>query len=106
MTTTADMDNWNMNLVAPDPLLDPDTGDVIFDLTDYEAVSRDWSQIAGYSNVDVSRLDLGIGARYHSSTGWGVELSYLWTDYDDNDPILEDETGKYSQTMLLIGKHF
>ncbi|HHN73965.1 MAG TPA: hypothetical protein ENK10_01925 [Acidobacteria bacterium] len=79
---------------------------MIFDLDDYEALLRDWTPVAGYSNIDVDRLDLTVGARYRRADGWGVELSWLWTDYRDDDPILEDESGRFSRLLALIGKSF
>ncbi|MDQ7088372.1 MAG: hypothetical protein Q9Q13_11195 [Acidobacteriota bacterium] len=99
------METWSMQGVIPDPLTDG-SGAVIFDLADYEALLRDWTPVAGYSNVDVNRLDLTLGTRYRGAGGWGVELSLLWTDYQDDDPILEDETGRYSRFMALVGKRF
>jgi hypothetical protein len=70
------------------------------------AIYREWGFVHDFSNVDVQRFDGTFGARHRLDTGWAFELAYTYTDYEDFDPILEDETGTYSSVMGLVGKAF
>ena len=92
-------ETWTLATVAPAPLPG-------FDLANNPNLLLDWSEVRDYTDIDVSRFDLGLGARYRSSGGYGLELSYLWTDYADREPILEDETGQYSRITMLASKSF
>jgi hypothetical protein len=107
----AGMETWTLSSPAPEPepvngydllgfVYDPDDPGT----QDEARFLLDWSNIHTYTNVDVARFDFGMGARWRSSTGYGLELSHAWTDYTDRDPILEDETGQYSRLMGLISK--
>ncbi|NJN63667.1 MAG: hypothetical protein HC882_01500 [Acidobacteria bacterium] len=95
----AGMDAWRMTsvFVTPDALETDPTLSV---------VDNDWTFVDEFSDVDVRRLDFTFGARWRNPNGWGLEASYTLTDYDDDDPILEDETGLYSAFSAFVSRSF
>ncbi len=66
----------------------------------------DFSSVSGISNVSIRRYDLGIGTRYRSPAGYGVEVQFVRTNYKDRDPILEDETGTFNRFTAMVSKRF
>lgn len=99
LSTEATMEAWTMTdvFVTPDAL-DTDPSLAVID--------NDWSQVDEFSNVDVQRIDITFGGRWRGASGWGFEAGYTLTDYDDNDPILEDETGLYSAFSAYVSRSF
>ncbi|GAB4368241.1 MAG: hypothetical protein Kow0062_01230 [Acidobacteriota bacterium] len=97
--TRASMDPWSMTsvFVTPDALTtDPTLAPLL----------NDWTIVDELSDVDVQRFDVTLGARWRGASGWGVEVGYTLTDYDDRDPILEDETGLYSAFTAMVSRSF
>lgn len=104
------MDPWDFQSVFPDPVVDND-GDVVFDLSDVEGDAEyleleDFELVYEFSDVDVVRRDLTLGLRADLGAGWGAETTWVYTNYDDSDPILEDETGEYSRSTFLLSRTF
>lgn len=69
-------------------------------------INTDWSIVHELSDVDVRRWELGLGARFRFKNGFGFQLSGKMTDYKDQDPILEDETGRYFNLLSLLSYSF
>jgi hypothetical protein len=105
----AGMDPWDLEGVFPDPVVN-DVGDVVFDLSDHEDAEyldrEAFSVIWDYSNVDVVRRDVTLGLRAKLGGGWGAETTWVYTNYGDSDPILQDETGEYSRMTFLLSRIF
>ena len=103
------MDPWNFQGVFPEPVVD-DLGNVVFDLsdeTDAEYLDREaFDLVYDYSNVDVVRRDLTLGLRAKLGGGWGAETMWVYTNYGDGGPSLEDETGEYSRISFLLSRSF
>ncbi len=87
------MDRWNLSAPYGSP-------------TEEGLVYRDWDVVNGLSDVSVNAWDLSLGARWRLPTGYGFELAWTLTDYDDNDPILEDESGRYNVLSAYVSKSF
>jgi hypothetical protein len=103
------MDPWDLQGVFPEPVVN-DVGDVVFDLSDHEDAEyldrESFSLIWDYSNVDVVRRDVTLGLRAKLGGGWGAETTWVYTNYGDSDPILQDETGEYSRMTFLLSRIF
>ncbi len=66
----------------------------------------DWSPVDEMSDVSATRIGASAGIRYRSEEGYGLEISASLVDYNDNDPILEDETGSFNRFTVLASKAF
>ena len=97
--TRASMDPWNLTSVLKTP-------DALVTDPSMAAVFNDWTIVDELSDVDVQRFDVTFGARWRGAAGWGVEIGYTLTDYDDRDPIIEDETGLYSALTAMVSRAF
>jgi hypothetical protein len=93
------MEEWHLEATFPTP-------DALETDPTLEVIFREWEPINEYSDVDVSRLDLSAGTRIRSPWGVDFEVFYTATDYDDDDPILENHTGEYSSFTGLVSKRF
>ncbi len=69
-------------------------------------LSRDWKMVNELSDVSVRTWDLNLGARWRLPSGYGLELGWTLTDYHDNDPILEDESGRYNVLSVMVSRSF
>lgn len=58
------------------------------------------------SDVDVERDDFTVGFNLNTPQGFLFQLAYMWVDYDDNDPILTDESGEYDVIWASVGWQF
>ncbi len=67
---------------------------------------RDWRVVSELSDVSVRTWDVNLGARWRLPSGYGLELGWTMTDYKDNDPILEDESGRYNVLSMMVSKTF
>lgn len=94
METTGAMKSWALGHNVAEELL----GEV--------NINDDWSFVHELSNVDVRRWELGLGARFRLAKGFGLQVSGKMTDYKDEDPILEDETGRYFNLLSLLSYSF
>ena len=105
----AGMDPWHFEGVFPEPVVD-DLGNIVFDLADEEDAEfldrEAFGIVYDYSNVDVVRRDLTLGLRAKLGGGWGAETMWVYTNYGDSGPILEDETGEYSRISFLLSRSF
>jgi hypothetical protein len=94
VTASGSMNRWRLGFVGSEELLaEPN-------------INTDWTVVDELSNVDVSRLDLGVGGRWRTGRGLGFEIAGRYTDYSDDDPILEDETGKFYSVTTLVSYGF
>lgn len=93
MSTDAGMEGWNLKAVWPGAALPT-------------MILNDWSVVPELSDVEATRYDFVVGGRYRTPGGFGLQLSYFLSKYDDDDPILEDETGSYQSIVALVGKSF
>lgn len=98
-TFDATMSDFDLREVYADP--DAVPSDPFFDHVD-----NDWSSIPGFSDVDLKAYDVTLGLRYRGMSGWGWSGEYMVSRYDDEEPILEDETGTWSRFTLLLSKSF
>ena len=73
---------------------------------DASFIYRDWRVVNELSDVSVRTWDVSLGARWRLPTGYGVELGWTMTNYKDNDPILEDESGRYNVLSMMVSKSF
>jgi hypothetical protein len=95
------MEEWNLEAT---PLVAAELADPTSEL--HEAIYNDWSIVDDLSEVDVERFDVTLGARVRGQSGWGFELAGTFTNYQDNAPILEDETGQYLSLSTLVSRSF
>jgi hypothetical protein len=58
------------------------------------------------SDIDVIRRDITVGGQLALDSGLMVDLGYSLVDYEDQDPILVDETGEYQVIYGSVGWRF
>ena len=66
----------------------------------------DFSMVNNLSNIDVRRDNVTVGVKAALDSGLLLNLGYQWNDYDDKDPILDDQTGNYQVVYGSVGWHF
>lgn len=66
----------------------------------------DFSMVNNLSNIDVRRDNLTLGLKYALDSGLLVNLGYQWNDYQDKDPILDDQSGNYQTLYGSVGYRF
>lgn len=68
--------------------------------------SYDFSRTHTYSDLDISRLELGAGVRYQASERIGLRAGYRYIDFEDNAPYLEDTTGSVDFYSIAVAWAF
>jgi len=66
----------------------------------------DFSRTPGFSNIDVSRVDVDLTVNYHINKAFFVGARYRYAKYDDNDPYLYDTTGTNELLYGFLGWTF
>jgi len=80
-----------------------------FDLSadDYVAthppMSYDFSQTHTYSNLDSTRIDADLWAKFFFGNNIWLRLRYHYVDYQDDAPYLYDTSGKYQYATAAVG---
>ncbi|MFZ2492574.1 MAG: hypothetical protein WA208_13935 [Thermoanaerobaculia bacterium] len=72
----------------------------------HPAQAYDFSQTHTYSDQDLSRLDVGVDARYLLTNGFWVNAQYRHAKLDDNDPYIIDVTGRGDFVSVAVGRRF
>ncbi len=67
-------------------------------------VNLNWSPVPEMSDLDIQRLGVNAGIRYRGEKGYGLEFNISITDYTDDDPILEDESGTFSRYTVMFSR--
>jgi hypothetical protein len=66
----------------------------------------DFTDIRYYSDIDVERTDFSLGARFTLANGVLFDVGWTYVDYDDDAPILEDQSGSFSVVHGSVGWRF
>ena len=64
--------------------------------------SYDFSRTATYSDLDVSRFEVGVGLRFDAREDLGWRAGYRWIDFDDDAPYLSDTSGAVDFYSLAV----
>jgi hypothetical protein len=70
------------------------------------AQDMEFGTIHELSDVDVERDDFTVGFNLNTPQGFLFQVAYMWVDYEDNDPILTDESGEYDVIWASVGWRF
>lgn len=103
-------ERWDFDLygvyIQSEAALDP------FDLPadDYVAITPsmtyDFSIAHTYTDIDLTRFEGGVGAKYSFSDSLWVRAKWRFIDYTDDAPVLEDQTGRVDFVYATIGFAF
>ena len=80
-----------------------------FDLSadDYVAItppmSYDFSETHTYSNLDSTRIDADLWAKFFFGENFWLRLRYHYVDYQDDAPYLYDTSGRYQYAAAAVG---
>ena len=80
-----------------------------FDLSadDYVAItppmSYDFSQTHTYSDLDSTRIDADLWAKFFFGENLWLRLRYHYVDYQDDAPYLYDTSGRYQYAAAAVG---
>lgn len=80
-----------------------------FDLPadDYVAItppmSYDFSNSHTYSDLDMTRLDADLWARFQFGSNLWLRLRYHYVDFSDDAPYMYDTSGKYQYAAAAVG---
>jgi hypothetical protein len=80
-----------------------------FDLSadDYVAthppMSYDFSTSHTYSDLDSTRIDTDVWAKFWFKTNFWLRLRYHYVDYQDDAPYLYDTSGSYQYAAAALG---
>lgn len=66
----------------------------------------DFTDVRYYSDIDVERSDLSLGARFTLANGMLFDVGWTYVDYQDDAPILEDQSGSFSVVHGSVGWRF
>ena len=66
----------------------------------------DYSRVYTYSDLDTSRVELGVEATYRFNDQLWLRGEYRWLDFTDDAPYLLDTTGSASFYHLGLGWTF
>ena len=83
-----------------------------FDLSadDYVAItppmSYDYSETHTYSDLDSTRIDADLWAKFYFGENLWLRLRYHYVDYQDDAPYLYDTSGKYQFAAAALGWAF
>ncbi len=66
-------------------------------------MSFDFSQTYLNSDLDVSRLELGVRLQYRLNPRFALTGSYRYLDYEDDTPYLYDTSGSIELVSLGLG---
>ncbi len=66
----------------------------------------DYTQVYTYSDLDTSRVELGVEASYRFNDRFWLRGEYRWLDFTDDAPYLYDTTGSASFYHLGLGWTF
>jgi hypothetical protein len=66
-------------------------------------MSYDFSRSHTYSNLDSTRIDADLWAKFWFKTNLWLRLRYHMVDYTDDAPYLYDTSGKYQYAAAAIG---
>ncbi len=95
--------SWMQAAQALDPFTMP-ASDVFKALV--PLMPYDYTQTWSYSDLDVSRLDASLAARYRLSDRASLRGEYRLVDYVDDAPYLEDTSGRVHVVMFAVGYSF
>ena len=68
--------------------------------------SYDFSNAASYSDLDLTRIEAGLTARYELSGKMWLSGQYRYVDLQDDAPYIEDESGTVEYVTLGLGFRF
>jgi len=68
--------------------------------------NTDFSWVNELSDIDVERGEITFGGRFVLGSDFLLDVFYSLVDYNDNDPILEDDTGTYQVLWANVGWRF
>ena len=83
-----------------------------FDLSadDYVAthppMAYDFSTSHLNSDIDSTRVDADLWAKFFFGTNWWLRLRYHYVDFQDDAPYLYDTSGKYQYATAAVGYIF
>lgn len=102
--------HWDFNLygvyVQSKAALDP------FDLPADDYVARtpsmtfDFSIAHTYTDIDLTRFEGGVEAKYSFTDSFWARARYRFIDYTDDAPVLEDQTGRVDFVYAMLGFAF
>ena len=69
-------------------------------------MSFDFSQTNTYSDLDNTRIDAEIWAKFWFRDGLWLRLRYHWVDFQDDAPYLYDTSGSYQYAAAAVGWFF
>ena len=77
-----------------------------FGVTPFGFMSYDFSLTHTNSDLDVSRLELGIHGRFAVGEQASIVAGYRWADFEDDAPYLYDTSGSVSIYSLGVAWSF
>lgn len=60
----------------------------------------DFSGVDGLSDLDVTNWNVGIGADFQVNEKWGIYSNFTYAKWEDEEYVLEDNTGDYYMGSL------
>jgi hypothetical protein len=63
----------------------------------------DFSTVHLLSNIEVERTEVSVGGNFTFKPGLLLQIGYSLIDYEDDDPILVDESGEYQVVFASLG---
>ena len=69
-------------------------------------MSFDFSQTNTYSDLDNTRIDAEIWAKFRFRDDLWLRLRYHWVDFQDDAPYLYDTSGSYQYAAAAVGWFF
>ena len=69
-------------------------------------MSFDFSQTNTYSDLDSTRVDADLWAKFSFGSKWWLRLRYHYVDYQDDAPYLYDTSGTYQYATAAVGLVF
>ena len=68
--------------------------------------SWDFTQTHTYSDLDITWIEASLSTRYEIRDSLWVNGGIRYTDWNDDEPYLYDQTGSLTSFSLALGKRF
>ena len=72
----------------------------------HPVMSYDFSQTNTYSDLDNTRIDADLWAKFWFNSKWWLRLRYHYVDFQDDAPYLYDTSGTYQYAAAAVGLVF
>lgn len=72
----------------------------------HPVMSYDFSQTNTYSDLDNTRIDADLWAKFWFNSKWWLRLRYHYADFQDDAPYLYDTSGTYQYAAAAVGLVF